>query len=658
MSRIHSVTVFASVAAVAVASLASAAHAGVLISTRAVPVLTVDGEGFRDLDRNGVLDPYEDWRLTADQRTEDLLSRMTLEEKAGAMLHATLPSTAPAPFGRYGLPSPSYDFEAAADLIVKRNITSLLTRQSLQPRLFAEQNNEAQALAERGRLGIPLLISTDPRSHFQYVVGATSAPDSFSQWPDALGFGALGDADVVRTFADAARQEYRAVGIHAGMPQADLATEPLWPRQTGTFGSNAVTVSAMIQAYVEGFQHGADGLAPDGVLAIVKHWVGYGAEPGGFDGHNYYGRVSRLDNAAFAEHVAAFQGAFAAQAGAVMPSYTITEGVTIDGQALDPVGSGFNRKITHDLLRETHGFQGLVISDWDITNDCNDECRTPTRQQTTREIGMPWGLEDKTIAERFEAGLAAGIDQFGGTDEPEYLIAAVREGHFPEQRLDESVRRVLLVKFRLGLFDNPFVDPIEAEQVAGNARFVAEADVVQRRAQVLLENHDLLPLRPGLKVFVHGLAAEAVRAAGFTVVHRLEDADVALIRMSTPHETLHPFYVFGGRQNEGRIDFRDGDEDYDALKLAAASVPVVASVYMDRPAILTNVRDKTVALLVNFGASDAALLDVMTGQAVAEGRLPFELPSSMGAVEAQDSATPNDSDDPLYPVGAGILHDP
>ncbi len=449
---------------------------------------------YRDLNHNGQLDRYEDIRLSAEARAADLVKRMSLEEKAGAMMHDTLPGLGT----QVGASAQGYDFAAIERSIATRHINSFITRLQIPPAQFAEQNNKLQQIAERTRLGIPVTVSTDPRSHFQAVVGASSNGGGFSQWPETLGFAAIGDVNLVRQFADIARQEYRAVGIHMALsPQADLATEPRWPRVTGTFGSRPREVSAFVGAYIEGFQHGKNGVAPDGVAAVVKHWVGYGAQPEGFDGHNYYGRFVKLSNDTFAEHVAAFQGAFEANVAGVMPAYPIIEGVTLDGVPIEPVAPGFNKQILTDLLRGTHRYRGLILSDWAITRDCDESCMAPTatHKQLPSAIATPWGVEKMSRPERFAKGVNAGLDQFGGTGEVDQLMAAVRGGLVTEARLDESVRRVMVLKFQLGLFDNPFVDPVKAASVVGSKAFREAAEVAQRRAQVVLENRDgVLPV--------------------------------------------------------------------------------------------------------------------------------------------------------------------
>ncbi len=607
------------------------------VGTGTVPFLEIGGLRFRDPNRNGTLDPYEDWRLTPDARARDLVARMTLEEKAGTMMHGTARAVGPMGGAGVGL---LYDTLANRALIDSMKVTSMITR-----------------------LGIPVTISTDPRHHFQYVLGASVSAGQFSQWPEALGFAAAGDTALMRRFGDVARQEYRAVGIHMALsPQADLATEPRWSRINGTFGDDAELAGALVRSYVEGFQHGEAGVDTVGIATVVKHWVGYGAAKLGYDSHNSYGRYATFPGKSLAYHVRPFLGAFAAHVAGVMPTYSILDGASWNRRAIEPVGAGFNRGLLTDMLRGRYGYRGVIITDWAVTNDCNARCRdgAPAGERPSfADVAMPWGVDSLPMRARFVKAVRAGVDQFGGTERADLLVQAVRAGELTEARLDTSAMRVLSQKFALGLFDNPYVNPFDADQIVGSDAFRVEALDAQRRSLVLLENRDgILPLRgvtrqPALRVYLHGIARDPAVLQGWTVVDDPAKADVAIVRLAAPFETLHPGWVFGAMQHEGSLAFRDGDPEYEAFKRISAAVPTIATVYLDRPAILTPIRDRARALVANFGVSDAALLDVLVGRSKPRGRLPFELPSSMAAVEAQRSDMPHDSARPLYRSGFG-----
>lgn len=621
-------------------------------------IVTIDGLRFRDLDRDGKLSPYEDWRLSPDQRAADLVARMTLEEKAGEMMHGTLPAVGGMVPGR----GQGYDLDKLRPLVLERRVTTFITRLSGDPAWLAEQNNAVQAIAEQARLGVPVTISTDPRHHFQFVDGASVAAGGFSQWPEATGFAAIGDERLVRRFGDIARQEYRAVGIHQALsPMADLATEPRWSRISGTFGEDPDLVGRMVKAYVQGFQGGEANLAPNGVSAVVKHWVGYGASAKGFDGHNSYGRYAVFPAGQFDLHVKPFDEAFAAGVVGVMPTYAVLKDLTLDGQPTEPVGAGFSRQLLTDLLRTKHRFRGIVVSDWAITNDCGDTCLNgfpAGTKPTFAGLSTAWGVESLSKVDRYAKGVNAGLDQFGGVEDTAELVAAVKAGKIPQARIDDAARRILAIKFEQGLFENPYVDPKAASAIVGSRAFVAEGRAAQSAALTLLENKNgLLPLKGGgKKVWLKGVSVDAARAHGLVPVEDLAQADLAIIRTSTPFETLHPNFVFGAMQHEGDLSFKDGSADYEAIKAASAKVPTIVAVYLDRPAVLTNVRDKAAALIGDFGSGDEAFLDVLTGKALPRGRLPFELPSSMAAVEAQAEDAPHDSKAPLYPIHFGLTY--
>ncbi|HEX9129406.1 MAG TPA: glycoside hydrolase family 3 N-terminal domain-containing protein [Gemmatimonadaceae bacterium] len=630
-----------------------------LVVSRSSNIIEVKGLRFRDLNRNGVLDPYEDWRLPPSARAKDLVSRMTLEDKAGMMMHGTARSAGAG--GGIGFGT-GYDSAAIAKLVRDVGVNSFITRLSGDPRTLARADNELQEIAEKTRLGIPLTISSDPRNHFQYTIGTSSQTGRFSQWPETLGLAATRDAALVRRFADIARQEYRAVGIQETLsPQADLATEPRWSRISGTFGEDVDLSRALVKAYVEGFQHGASGVDTAGVIAVVKHWVGYGAQKNGLDSHSSYGRFADFSSGNLELHVQPFLGAFAAHVAGVMPTYSIIEGAKLNGRPLEQVGAGYNRQLLTDLLRKRYAFDGVILTDWAITNDCPEICRNgfpPGEQPTFAGVAMPWGVENLSKIDRFAKAVNAGVDQFGGTEEAQFLIQGVRSGKITESRLNESVYRVALLKFKQGLFENPYVDTVAAVRIVGNAQFQSEATAAQRRSLVLLENkNDILPLvARGKRVFLHGVDSATAARYGFTVAADLAHADIAIVRTNAPFQTLHPNYAFGARFHEGDLGFRAGDKEFEEIKRITSAVPTVVTVYLDRPAILTELKDRVSALIGNFGVSDAALLDVLTGAAQPEGKLPFELPSSMQEVDAQSSSIPHDTAHPLYRIGFGRMY--
>jgi beta-glucosidase len=634
-----------------------------VLGHRSATLLTVDGFTFKDLNRNGKLDPYEDWRLSAGVRTADLVGRMSIEELAGLMVHGTLPGVGPMASIGTGT---EYDLAKVRRFVNEDHVRAFITRLNGGAELFAKQSNEVQAIAESSRWGIPVTISSDPRHHFEQVLGATMQDRAFSMWPEPLGFAAVNDPELTRRFGDVVRQEYEAVGIRESLaPQADLATEPRWARANGTFGEDADTVKRMVEAYVAGVQNGADGLNSGSVVAVVKHWAGYGAAKDGWDGHNYYGRYAEFSGHNFEQHLIPFTGAFVAHVGSVMPTYAILQNANIDGKPLEQVGAGFNRQLLSELLRGQYGFRGVILSDWAITNDCSEACRNGTSagiKPTPEDIGMPWGVEELSKPQRFAKAINAGVDQIGGTEQSNVIVEDVRNGSISEARVRQAAGRILLQKFELGLFEQPYVDETTAAAIAGNKDFVREGQAAQARAVVLLENKpvastgkSLLPFAPkDKKAYVYGITASAAQDAGFIVVTDPAQADLAIIRAPAPYESEHPNFFFGSRQHEGRLAFTEKDGAYRELLRVSPMVPTVFLTTLERPLILTNVRTHVTALLGDFGISDGPLISLITGNLSPHGHLPFELPSSVEAVRQQKSDLPHDSQSPLFPFGFGL----
>ena len=590
---------------------------------------------YRDLNKNGRLDPYEDPARPIEERVEDLLGQMTLEEKAGQLFH----TMARPPGGRAGIPG----LPDTAELIAGRHMTHFNLAGGGSAGDLARWHNELQAMAERTRLGIPITLSSDPRHAYSDNPATSMFAGSFSLWPEPLGFAAIGDPALVRQFADIARQEYLAVGIRVSLhPMADLATEPRWARISGTFGEDAELAARMVAAYIRGFQGGA--LGPHSVACMTKHFPGGGPQQDGEDPHFPYGKEQVYPGNNFEYHLIPFQAAFAAGTAQIMPYY----GVPI-GLGLEEVAFGFNRQVISGLLRERFRFDGVVCTDWGLLTD--------TDLGGTRWPARAWGVEHLSRPERAKKALDAGVDQFGGEACPEVIVELVRAGTLPESRLDPSVRRLLREKFRLGLFDQPSVDPAAAERIVGNADFRAAGEAAQRRAIVLLKNGPrngtpVLPLRGRPRLYLERLAPEAATVQA-EVVADPRQADLAVVRLQAPYEPregnfLERFF------HAGDLSLREPERS--RLLDLMGRVPTVVVITLDRPAVIPELAERSAALLADFGASDAAVFDVLFGRPAPTAKLPFELPRSMEAVRRQHPDLPYDTGDPLFPFAFGLTY--
>lgn len=602
------------------------------------PRLTEEGLTFRDLNKNGRLDIYEDPRRPLAERVDDLLGQMTLEEKVGLMFHTIAGVN---PDGTLAPPQQGPFRQPITDSVVGKQINHYNVHALPAPRLAAGWHNRLQQLAESTRLGIPVTISSDPRHGFAHNPLTSFAAASFSQWPEPIGLGAVGDEALTEQFGEIARQEYVALGIRVALhPMADLATEPRWARINGTFGEDVQISARLTAAYIRGFQGQA--LGPASVACMTKHFPGGGPQKDGEDPHFAYGREQVYPGGRFDEHLIPFEAAFAAGTAQIMPYY----GMPI-GTELEEVGFGFSRQVITTMLREKYGFDGVVCTDWGLISDVQIGDR--------KMVARAWGIEHLTPLERMYKALDAGVDQFGGESCPELIIELVQNGRVSEARIDESARRLLRDKFRLGLFDNPYLDEDAAEGIVGKAEFRAAGALAQRRAIVLLKNSEraagpVLPLRNRPKLYVEGVAPEAASEYA-EIVARPEDADLALLRLSAPYQPRNGEFL-EQMFHAGDLDYKSPEKE--RILGLLATVPTIVAIHLDRPAVIPEIAEQCAALLGEFGASDDAVLDVVFGRFAPQARLPFELPSSMEAVVAQHPDAPHDSENPLFPFGHGL----
>jgi beta-glucosidase len=690
-----------------------------------VQIIKVGKYSFKDLNKNGKLDKYEDWRLSADERARDLAAQMSVEQIAGLMLysaHQAVPASASGfSRGTYngktlaeaGLKS--YDLtDQQKTFLTKDNLRHVLVTRVESPEVAARWNNNVQALAEGLGLGIPANNSSDPRhgvtASTEYNFGSGGA---ISMWPEALGLASTFDPAIVEAFGSVAAVEYRHLGIATALsPQVDLGTEPRWNRINGTFGEDPKLSADMARAYIDGFQtsRGAaevkDGWGHLSVNAMVKHWPSGGPEEAGRDGHFAYGKFAVYPGNNFQTQLEPFiNGAFKLSgktkyASAVMPYYTIS--YNQDKKYGENVGNSYSKYIITDLLREKYGYDGVVCTDWMVTTD---EGKTPDTF-----MGKPWGQEDKSVAERHYKLLMAGVDQFGGNNDAAPVLEAYKMGikehgeAFMRKRFESSAVRLLKNIFRVGLFENPYVDPQAAATTVGKPEFMAKGYEAQLKSVVMLKNKaQALPLKKQVKVYIPKRTLPAARdwfgrmtperivdpfnlavvGKYFTVVDDPAAADVALVYVQSPDGGVGyekedkdkggngyvpislqygPYTAQAAREKsiaagDPVIDPSVTNRSYKGKTFTAANSadlklildtkaamkgkPVVVVINASRPMVFNEFENQVDGILLHFGVQDQALMEILTGKEP-QGLLPLQMPADMTTVEEQYEDVPRD----------------
>ena len=597
-----------------------------------VQILTIDKQDFRDLNKNNILDIYEDHRLDAQTRTNDLLSKMSIEEKVGQMFHPPFILKPDLLMFLYEVAIRGNKLTETH--IVEDNITHFNLYGNPSPFELGSEINHLQKIASRTRLGIPITISSDPIHEVPKGGGVASfSVDGFSKWPSQLGFAATQDSGLVKKFAEIVREEYLAVGIRTALhPMSDLATDPRWARNFGTFGSNANLSSDMTLAYMDGFQ--GKNINNDSVLTMVKHFPGGGPQEDGLDAHLFSGRNQIYPGNNFNYHLIPFKKAIKNNLKVIMPYY----GVPV-GQTNEEVAMAFNDYIISDLLRNDLGYDGVICSDWGIIT------------------GRHWGVGDLSIEERYKKSLQAGIDQYGGENDPSYILNLVENNNVSEQRINESVRKILVNKFELGLFDNPYVDEDMIHKRVNTIENIKAGIEAQRRSIVLLENDGVLPLKQETKIFVDGLDKNIATEFG-KLVGNIEDADIVIMYIHT---------VFNGNQESGlnrafdnflstlfpNGDLNFNDEILSKVRNYSAEKDLIVVVDLNRPAILASIKDNVSGLIGTFGVEDRVIFEGLYGEFNPSGKLPFDIPSSMESVLNQKEDLPDDALNPTYRYGYG-----
>ena len=517
------------------------------VTSRSKSIIEVDGLQFRDLDGDGTLTPYEDWRLTPRERAEDLVCRLGVADKAGLMIigshymngspwvsdeggmpnfvaDPTILTRKPAPdasgsflraedgYSRNQmitgepLEHPRLHASSSRGAILERHQRRFIVRDNPSAGDLARWANQLQELAEQSEFGIPIVLVSNPRNHVggAATLGIGEAGGVFSEWPGELGLAATGDEELVRRFAETARREWRASGLHKIYGyMADVPSEPRWSRFDGTLGEDPEAVSRFIVAMIQGFQ--GETLGADSVALTVKHFPGGGVRTDGHDPHFAWGQDNEYptEGSLMQYQLPPFRAAIDAGVASVMPYYSkpvnssadqLPADLRAEHEQFEEVAFAYNKALITGLLREHLGFTGYVNTDSGVLE------------------GMAWGVQELTSVERWAKIVRAGSNVVSDELDPSTLLEAIESGVLDESELDSSVVLLLEEMFTLGLFENPYVDPDDAESVTADPETRADAEAAQRRSVTLLRNDQgLLPLSQDVsRVYVEALDRKSV----------------------------------------------------------------------------------------------------------------------------------------------------
>lgn len=705
----------------------------------------VDGKtyAFKDMNANGELDTWEDWRLKASDRAADLASEMSIEQIAGLMLFSSHERT-PAD----GLT------DAQKKYLSESNLRNVLNAAGSDAKVTVPWVNEMQAFVETLATAdtpyVPVNFSSDPRSTAGSG-GYNAEGADISRWPSSLGLAATFNAEHTKNYAEMASAEYRALGITTALsPQIDLATEPRWLRVGGTFGEDVAQNTELASAYVGGFQGsgGKDVWGPESVNAMIKHWAGDGPGEGGREAHTDAGKYGVYPGGNFDQHAASFLGSL--DSAAVMTAYSIA--LDANGEPLfgERVGTAYDNG-RMSILREKNGYQGVVVTDWGVMDGAKDEGAF---------FGMAWGAEDLKPAERYLEVLGTGHDMFGGVNDATHILEAADlwQKKFEAGELDvdaktrfqQSGARILTMLFNPGLYESAFLDPEASAKILASDDKVAAGYAAQLDSVVMVKNDGgtiaaakaadwsnktayiprsysngfasafgpgeytegpSIDIDAAKKYFGTVVTDEAVTDADGKVTSYtapdLSNVDIVLVGMDSPDnggnfsnighdlETdewyplslqYRPYTADGANVRKVSISgdiLADGsmqnrsyfghtsrianEADLDSFERAVAAVkasgkdiPVITVLKATNPVIPAEFEAASDAIVVGFGTSDQALIEVSLGLYEPKGRLPIQFPVNMDTVEAQKEdvakdVTPyTDANGNVYDYGFGL----
>ena len=705
-----------------------------------VTLIQVDGYAFKDMDRDGKLDAYEDWRNDTETRAYNLANQLTGYEIAPLLTHGGWSS-----FG-YEIDGTDLDYVLAGG---RGGVTRSAGNDGATTMSVA-WSNALQALCEAQPWAMPATVSIDPANISGNI--------------DQLSLGATFDTDIAFEIGKRFSEQYRSVGISMLLgPQIDLVSTPIFARASGTYGEDPALTRDLVDAFVSGMQStfaedGTDlGWGEDSMIAIVKHYAGAGAGEGGRNDHGADGKYDVFPNNNYEAHLVAYHdGAFnlsrssTGAAAGLMTNYAAN--YSTDG-SLGEIVAGAYSEFKMDTL-EAAGWDGFIVTDWQVVQDGE----------------KVWGMEEYTTVERHAIIFQLGINQIGGSSDIQSCMDAydLLVDEMGEEEALALYRKLaaefFVTQINCGLFDNAYVSTKEATELAWSAESMAEAQEIQQKAIIMLKNDGTIAQAvegekktvyvpyvftaategnssqegspaswaPSMDLDVVGQYFNVVTdtvtdpsgtdAEGNAVYTEndivrasaadLATCDMALVTMDAPKtdstqgedgkylpgslqyeaytantarreslsgdlttETINDGYgtvtqtVKENRSYYGNSVGRDANYgDYEMLQYVSSAVPeecsVVVIMVAGAPMVMTEVEPLADVIFYHFGQSsifasgwfsDHSVMKVVSGQSEPYALLPFQMPASMEAVEAQDEDTVRDVE--CYVDAAGNTYD-
>lgn len=622
-----------------------------VLNPRVKNVIEVDGYQFIDLNGNGTLDVYEDWRQDADTRAADLVSQMTVREKIAQMQH---PTYLPRSDGKIAPYLEKYCTDYGIGMLLIRELNSVQTA--------AETMNTVQEYAEASRLGVPVLVSMDSVHGLSYVSGATVTGHN-------LALAATRDEELVTKLAEIARDEHIAIGVRMTLsPESDIASEPRWGRVMETFGEDPELVTNMVRAQIVAFQNGEDGLNPDGIVACIKHFPGAGPQ---MDGKDTSPIVS--DEETLQIHLKPYYAAIDVNVGSVMPYYSVPLALDMENSA---IGS---KAALQDLLREQMGFEGIIQTDWGMIWAIQEGLGTMTGEEVSDEEAIIIGVTQSRVD-------GIGGESIRLIDQMEEMTA---DGKIDEAILTAAATRIVKAKFQLGVFENPYCDVDYAVSFVGNEEHTKVNLEAAEKAMTLLKNDGALPLTPdaGQKILVCGpragdmmslvggwsseqegltIAAAVEKYAGESdtvtfiaddvtaIVEAAKDADVVIVSVGEPSYQHDPPWGYD------TLEITSSQQEILEAVKANTKGQIITVVTGGRPYILTWCDENTNAILEAYYPGQQggiAIAETLFGLNNPTGKTPMQFPRDMESVNNQAGDVSFDLENPLYDYGWGLSYD-